>query len=209
MVNTRAKWLQDPVRTLVLVNFAAIMEKADEALLPGVYREVGLALHTSPTGLGSLTLLRSLTQAACFPVAAYLAVHHNRAHVIALGAFLWAAATFFVGISTTFLQIAVSRALNGIGLAIVVPAIQSLVADSTDEGNRGLAFGWLQLTGNIGSILGGLFFCIASCNNSNGNSWLESFFSPSCSSQCRGWNFGSCFCDRPTVFKRFNANFRK
>jgi MFS family permease len=53
--------------------------------------------------------------------------------------------------------VAVSRGLNGIGLAIVIPAIQSLVADSTDESNRGLAFGWLQLTGNLGSIIGGLF----------------------------------------------------
>ncbi|XP_019433171.1 PREDICTED: uncharacterized protein LOC109340058 isoform X2 [Lupinus angustifolius] len=52
---------------------------------------------------------------------------------------------------------AASRALNGIGLALVTPAIQSLVADSTDDNNRGTAFGWLQLTGNIGSIVGGLF----------------------------------------------------
>ncbi|XVF15172.1 hypothetical protein REPUB_Repub09cG0127400 [Reevesia pubescens] len=44
----------------------------------------------------------------------------------------------------------------GIGLAIVIPAIQSIVADSTDDSNRGMAFGWLQLTGNMGSILGGL-----------------------------------------------------
>lgn len=51
---------------------------------------------------------------------------------------------------------AVSRGLNGIGLAIVIPAIQSLVADSTEETNRGMAFGWLQLAGNLGSILGGL-----------------------------------------------------
>ena len=51
---------------------------------------------------------------------------------------------------------AVSRGLNGIGLAIVTLAIQSLVADSTDESNRGMAFGWLQLTGNFGSIIGGL-----------------------------------------------------
>ncbi len=51
---------------------------------------------------------------------------------------------------------AISRALNGIGLAIVTPAIQSLVADSTDDRNRGAAFGWLQLTGNFGSIIGGL-----------------------------------------------------
>ncbi|XP_041002939.1 uncharacterized MFS-type transporter YwfA-like isoform X2 [Juglans microcarpa x Juglans regia] len=142
--------------TLVLVNLASIMERADESLLPGVYKEVGAALHTDPTGLGSLTLFRSIVQCSCYPLAAYLGMHYNRAHVIALGAFLWAAATFLVAISSTFFQVAVSRGLNGIGLAIVTPAIQSLVADSTEDSNRGTAFGWLQLTGNFGSIIGGL-----------------------------------------------------
>lgn len=47
--------------------------------------------------------------------------------------------------------------MNGIGLALVTPAIQSLVADCSDDNTRGAAFGWLQLTGNIGSIIGGLF----------------------------------------------------
>ncbi|KAK8466849.1 hypothetical protein PHAVU_008G172800 [Phaseolus vulgaris] len=143
--------------TLVLVNLAGIMERADESLLPGVYKEVGAALHTDPTGLGSLTLFRSIVQSSCYPIAAYLAVRHNRAHVIALGAFLWAAATFLVAFSSTFFQVALSRAFNGIGLALVAPAIQSLVADSTDDSNRGMAFGWLQLTANVGSIIGGLF----------------------------------------------------
>ncbi|XP_057420914.1 uncharacterized protein LOC130714946 isoform X2 [Lotus japonicus] len=143
--------------TLVLVNLASIMQRADESLLPGVYKEVGAALNADPSALGSLTLFRSLVQSLCYPLAAYFATRHNRAHVIALGAFLWAAATFLVGISSTFLQVAISRGLNGIGLAIVIPAIQSLVADSTIDSNRGTAFGWLQLTGNMGSIIGGLF----------------------------------------------------
>ncbi|KAK4793723.1 hypothetical protein SAY86_024158 [Trapa natans] len=143
--------------TLILVNIAGIMERADESLLPGVYKEVGAALHTDPTGLGSLTLFRSAVQSLCYPVAVYLAARHNRVHVIAMGAFLWAGATFLVALSSTFTQVAISRALNGIGLAIVTPAIQSLVADSTDDNNRGSAFGWLQLTGNLGSIIGGLF----------------------------------------------------
>lgn len=91
--------------TLILVNLAAIMERADESLLPGVYKEVGAALHVDPTGLGSLTLFRSVVQSSCYPLAAYLAVHHNRAHVIALGAFLWATATFLVAFSSTFFQV--------------------------------------------------------------------------------------------------------
>jgi MFS family permease len=52
-------------------------------------------------------------------------------------------------------QVAISRGLNGIGLALVVPSIQSLVADSTDDGTRGSAFGWLQLASCIGLISGG------------------------------------------------------
>ncbi|CAD6225152.1 unnamed protein product [Miscanthus lutarioriparius] len=148
---------RDRRRTLLLVNLASIMERADETLLPAVYREVGAALHATPTGLGALTLYRSIVQAACYPVAAYAASRHNRAHVIALGAFLWAAATFLVAISDTFVQVAISRGLNGIGLALVIPAVQSLVADSTDDDNRGTAFGWLQLTSSIGSIFGGFF----------------------------------------------------
>ncbi|KAK3033890.1 hypothetical protein RJ639_033525 [Escallonia herrerae] len=91
--------------TLILVNLAGIMEKADESLLPAVYKEVGDAIHTDPTGLGSLTLFRSIVQSACFPLAAYLAVRFNRAHVIAWGAFLWAAATFLVAFSSTFFQV--------------------------------------------------------------------------------------------------------
>ena len=50
---------------------------------------------------------------------------------------------------------AISRGLNGIGLALVVPSIQSLVADSTDDGTRGSAFGWLQLASSLGLISGG------------------------------------------------------
>ena len=91
--------------TLVLVNLAAILERADEALLPAVYKEVGAALHVSPAGLGSLTLFRSIVQSSCYPLAAYMAARHNRTHVIALGAFLWATATFLVALSNTYLQV--------------------------------------------------------------------------------------------------------
>ena len=92
-------------RTLVLVNLASIMERADEALLPAVYREVGAALHASPAGLGALSLCRSIVQAACYPLAAYASARHDRARVVAVGAFLWAAATFLVAISGSFLQV--------------------------------------------------------------------------------------------------------
>ncbi|KAK7830520.1 hypothetical protein CFP56_028118 [Quercus suber] len=140
--------------TLVLVNLAGIMERADEALLPGVYKEVGEALHIDPTGLGSLTLFRSLVQSSCYPIAAYLALRHNRAHVIALGAFLWAAATFCVAISSTFFQVIVAQGVFGSfsGSAwSFAPMWLELVGFSHEE----TAFLWTILV--IGVSLGGLF----------------------------------------------------
>jgi hypothetical protein len=40
--------------TLALVTTTALLERAEEALLPAVYREVGAALGASPTALGSV-----------------------------------------------------------------------------------------------------------------------------------------------------------
>lgn len=91
--------------TLVLINLAGIMERADESLLPGVYKEVGADLHNDPTSLGSLTLFCSIVQSLCYPLATYLVVRHNCAHVISLGAFPWDLETFLVGISSTFFEV--------------------------------------------------------------------------------------------------------
>ena len=91
--------------TLALVTVAALLERADEALLPAVYREVGAALGASPTALGSLTLCRALLQALCYPLATWAAARYDRARVVAAGAFLWAAATVLVGASGSYLQV--------------------------------------------------------------------------------------------------------
>ncbi|KAF7058650.1 hypothetical protein CFC21_065660 [Triticum aestivum] len=140
--------------TLLLAYAALAMERADAALLPAVYREIGAALQASPTALGSIVLSRSVVQAACYPLAAYLAARHDRLTVIALGAFLWAAATLLIGLSTTFAQMAVTAALNGVGLALQIPAIFAFVADSVDGTNRGMAFGWLMVASKAGTVGG-------------------------------------------------------
>jgi predicted MFS family arabinose efflux permease len=91
--------------TLAVVTVASLLERADEAVLPAVYKEVGAALGVSPAALGSLSLCRALVQAACYPLAACAAARHDRARVVAVGAFLWAVATMLVGVSGTFLQV--------------------------------------------------------------------------------------------------------
>jgi MFS family permease len=48
-------------------------------------------------------------------------------------------------------------ALNGVGLALLVPCCQSLIADLYPAEQRGRAFGTLQLTASLGGMLGGVF----------------------------------------------------
>ncbi|KAG0609023.1 hypothetical protein M758_8G151500 [Ceratodon purpureus] len=143
--------------TLILVNLAAVLERADEALLPAVYDQVGKAFGVTPAALGTLTFIRSIVQAGASPLAAYLAIKHDRIIIIASGALAWGVATALVGVCTAYWQVAIVKAFNGIGLAMVVPAIQSLVADLHKENERGLGFGWLHGAGQVGTLFGGVF----------------------------------------------------
>lgn len=48
-------------------------------------------------------------------------------------------------------------AVNGLGLALVIPNVQSLIADYYPAEARGRAFGALWLTISLGGMLGALF----------------------------------------------------
>ncbi|CAI5494182.1 unnamed protein product [Closterium sp. Naga37s-1] len=106
--------------------------------------------------LGALTLVRALMQALLCPLAPWLSLYLPRVHVIATGALIWGLATLAVGLATSYSQVAWLRGINGIGLALVFPPIQSLVADLASPTNRGMAFGWLQFMTYFGDILGEL-----------------------------------------------------
>ena len=74
-------------RTTVVLGIAFILERLDEVILSAVYTPLGLALHATPSQLGTLTLCRALVQAS--PMS--LAVDGTRAfttdtHVLYLNA---------------------------------------------------------------------------------------------------------------------------
>ncbi|KAM3230022.1 hypothetical protein ACQJBY_060682 [Aegilops geniculata] len=50
---------------------------------------------------------------------------------------------------------AIARGFNGVGLALVVPAMNSLAADYSDDTTRGSAFGWLGMASRVGAMMGG------------------------------------------------------
>lgn len=59
--------------------------------------------------------------------------------------------------STHLVQACVFTTMNGLGLALVIPCAQSLMADYYPAEQRGRAFGAMQLTMSFGSMVGSLF----------------------------------------------------
>ncbi|XP_071911725.1 uncharacterized protein [Coffea arabica] len=151
--------------SLIIINMAAIMERADENLLPSVYKEVSEAFSAGPSDLGYLTFIRNFIQGLASPVAGILAISYDRPTVLAVGTLCWALSTAAVGVSQDFLQVACWRAVNGFGLAIVIPALQSFIADSYVDRVRGTGFGFLNLVGTVGGIGGGAIATVMAGHN--------------------------------------------
>lgn len=151
--------------SLILINMASIMERADENLLPAVYKEVSETFSAGPTDLGYLTFIRNFVQAVSSPLAGILVLQYDRPTVLAMGTVCWALSTAAVGASQHFMQVAFWRAINGFGLAIVIPALQSFIADSYLDSARGAGFGMLSLVGAVGGIGGSVLATIMAGQN--------------------------------------------
>jgi MFS family permease len=143
--------------TQATINLANIIDNADGQIFPTVYKEIQGSLGLSLVELGNLTGVRSLLQAITTPLWGWWSDKHSRKRVLAIGCFLWATFTILVAFSVSFIDMLIYRAITGIGLAVIVPTAQSLIADYFSPSKRGTAFGWLGLTGVIGSIIGTIF----------------------------------------------------
>lgn len=153
----RQWWLRTRLITTVLVNMGNIMERADEQILPALYAFVAASFHIGPTQLGYLTLSRALIQALASPLGGILGHNFNRVWVITGGCLLWGVMTGGFSLCTVLWQGMVLSAINGVGLALVIPNAQSITADYYDELDRGKAFGALYMTSALGGAIGSLY----------------------------------------------------
>ena len=143
--------------TQVTINLANVIDNANAQIFPSVYYQIQGSLGLSVVDLGNLTGVRTFLQAIVTPLWGWWSDKHSRKRVLAIGCFLWAAFTILVAFSVSFMDMLIYRAMTGIGLAVIIPTAQSLIADYFTPSRRGKAFGWLGLTGVIGNITGTIF----------------------------------------------------
>ena len=145
------------VLTTVAVFVMFVIERGDDAVLPSLYAPVGAALVATPAVLSTVNLARALTQAAVAPLSGVLGDRCDRVSVIVAGALLWGVATLAMGAMRTVGQAVGLAVFNGVGLSLIVPSVQSLIADMYAPSQRGRAFGALYMISSLGSMMFGFF----------------------------------------------------
>lgn len=143
-------------RTTAVTNAAFIVERIDENVLPGSYVAISSSKSAlngvGLTQLSQITLWRGVTQALLSPLAGLFGDRVNRVYVIGFASFLWGIMTIAMGLAQTYGQMLAFSCVNGLGLALLIPCVQSLLADYYTPANRGRAFGLLYFTSSLGEL---------------------------------------------------------
>jgi EmrB/QacA subfamily drug resistance transporter len=158
--------------TLTAVCLGTFMLLLDITVVNVALPDIQLALNSSFSDLQWIVDAYALTLAAFLLTAGSLADMYGRRRLYLVGLVIFTCASVLCGFAASTLMLQLSRALQGIGGAIMFAVSLALLADSFRGKDRGVAFGvWGAVTGlavAIGPLLGGIL--------TSGISWRWIFF---------------------------------
>jgi EmrB/QacA subfamily drug resistance transporter len=158
--------------TLVAVCLGMFMLLLDITIVNVALPDIQRALQSSFSDLQWVVDAYALTLAAFLLTAGSLADMYGRRLLYLIGLAVFTLASVLCGFAVTTLMLQLSRALQGVGGAIMFAVSLALLADAFRGKDRGIAFGaWGAVTGlavAIGPLLGGVL--------TSGLSWRWIFF---------------------------------
>jgi EmrB/QacA subfamily drug resistance transporter len=145
--------------TLIAVCTAIFMLLLDITVVNVALPDIQRSLHSSFSDLQWVINAYSLTLAAFLLTAGVVGDMYGRREVFAVGLGVFSAASLVCGLSTTPLMLNISRAVQGVGGAIMFATSLALIAQAFQGRDRGTAFGIFgAVTGGavaIGPLVGG------------------------------------------------------
>src|ERR1700735_2462427 len=158
--------------TLVAVCLGTFMLLLDITIVNVALPDIQRALHSSFSDLQWVVDAYALTLAAFLLTAGRLADMYGRRRVSLIGLAIFTTASVLCGFAVSTLMLELSRALQGVGGAVMFAVSLALLADAFRGQDRGTALGiWGAVTGlavAIGPLVGGLL--------TSGLSWRWIFF---------------------------------
>ncbi|HXW87238.1 MAG TPA: MFS transporter [Streptosporangiaceae bacterium] len=158
--------------TLVAVCLGTFMLLLDITIVNVALPDIQRALNSTFSDLQWIIDAYALTLAAFLLTAGSLADMYGRRLLYLIGLAIFTCASVLCGFATSTLMLQLSRAVQGVGGAIMFAVSLALLADAFRGKDRGVAFGvWGAITGlavAIGPLLGGIL--------TTGISWRWIFF---------------------------------
>lgn len=146
--------------TLVAVCLGTFMLLLDITIVNVALPDIQKALHASFSGLQWVVDAYALSLASLLLTAGSLADMYGRRLLYTIGLVIFTAASLVCGLADSTIMLQVSRAVQGVGGAIMFSVSLALLAGAFRGRERGLAFGiWGAITGlavAIGPLLGGI-----------------------------------------------------
>jgi len=140
--------------TLAALFLLAVLKGADQQMLPSSFRAMEHDLHFAPSQLAVMALCQGVAAAVTGPMwGNFVDSGASRKWLLQVGTGLWGICTIQLAMTSNFALMIVLRVLNGAALAMIVPVVQSMVADLTDSSNCGSTFGKVSCSCSLGQVL--------------------------------------------------------
>jgi EmrB/QacA subfamily drug resistance transporter len=153
----------DPLRwkALTVVCAAFFMTILDVSIVNVALPSIGRSLHFSPDNLQYVITAYAITYGGFLLLAGRLADLYGRRRVFMIGVVIFTIASLFCGLAWSESVLIASRAVQGVGAAVITPSALSIVMTTFEEGvERNKALGiWGALGGGgaaVGVLAGGI-----------------------------------------------------
>ncbi|MTD26430.1 MFS transporter [Erwinia sorbitola] len=139
---------------LWIVAFGFFMQTLDTTIVNTALPSMAVSLHQSPLNMHSVIVSYVLTVAVMLPISGWLADRFGVRNVFFSAIVLFSAGSLCCALSATLDQLLLSRVLQGIGGAMMVPVGRLTVMKLVPRAEYMAAMTFVTLPGQIGPLLG-------------------------------------------------------
>lgn len=130
-----------------------LLHQSDKLLIGPLTTPIMETFRIDEAQMGAVSTAALLVGAVFYPLWGYLYDRYARAKLLAAASFIWGSTTWLNAIVRTYPAFLATRASTGIDDSSY-PGLHSIIADYFDPKVRGKIYGFLQLTGPLGYLLG-------------------------------------------------------
>jgi len=138
----------------LLVGLAFFMEQLDSTIIAPAIPDIAMAFGVAPLSLNLTMTVYLLCAVVFIPTGGHLAARWGTRTVFRAAIWLFVASSVLCALAPDLTTLAVARALQGVGAALMVPVGRMAIVHSAPRGQLVLALAWMITPAMLGPLLG-------------------------------------------------------